>query len=162
MELDELLKNGADPTEIAQTLGLDLRVVEQRKRDLDEDLALLPSANVLANEYLGVVKDAQQSVVPIAKELLSQIQYSLKFGENDADTLNKLSQALTRTQSVLRIGNDDTQKAILHLLEIDILPEDKSAQLINTLEANQETTRIAARRIFHTASKKAKNQLELF
>jgi hypothetical protein len=164
-QIDEYLKTGElSDVEIAKLFDIPISAIKNRRSKIDATLEKSKPAIIkeVASEYLTLVRECQQEVAPIAKGILDHINFHINSGEIIPPVeLNLLSQTLTRVQATLRVGNDETQKAILHLLEADILPEKTSAEIINAFEESSESVRRKTRRIISKASQESNGQLSL-
>jgi hypothetical protein len=164
-KLDELLKTGElSDGEISSRFNISEDSVKRRRGIVDKALEKSKPAIIkeVASEYLSLVRECQQEIAPIAKGILDHIRFHIDSGEIIPPIeLNLLSQTLTRVQATLRVGNDETQKAILHLLEADILPEQTSAEIINAFEESSESVRRETRRIISKAPQETTSQLSL-
>lgn len=165
--IDELIKTGLlSDSEISNQFGIPLGVIAQRRRIIDKQLKAIKPATPLkrmASEYLQLVRESQQAIAPVAKSLLDHIRYHAESDEVIRPVeLNHLTQSLVRLQETLRLGQDETQKAILHLLENDVLPEKTSAEIINAFEECGEDVRRKTRRILLEASIEESGQSNMF
>jgi hypothetical protein len=166
--IDELLKDGVlSDEEISAKFSIPVQTIKIRRANLDRRIKAAKPAKTLvssmASEYLSLVKESQQAIAPVAKSLLDHIRFHAE-GEDIIRPveLNHLTQSLVRLQETLRVGQDETQKAILLLLENDVLPAETSAKIINAFEECSEDVRRKTRRILQSAPIEENGQSSLF
>lgn len=108
-------------------------------------------AQQATKQYLNLLKKTERAIAPISHSLLSHIARHAQSDLLSPADISLLSQSVVRLQESLSDSFGETQRAILTLLNFDLMTLDQSADLFNALTASQESLRQATQQILQPA-----------